>query len=110
MSDNLPLSEQFRLVAKAYVDANAAADLLEELKSSFLSQKMADLGDMPVSRAEMIVKSSAEWSDYVSKMVAARKEANRRKVQMEFIRMRFSEWQSSDANARKERQMGRQGT
>ena len=102
MSDNLPLSEQFRLVAKAYVDANAAADLLEELKSSFLSQKMADLGDMPVSRAEMLVKSSAEWSDYIGKMVAARKEANRRKVQMEFIRMKFGEWNSSEASKRAE--------
>lgn len=102
MSDNLPLSEQFRLVAKAYVDANAAADLLEELKSSFLSQRMADLGDMPVSRAEMLVKSSEEWSDYIRKMIETRKEANRRKVQMEYIRMKFGEWNSAEASKRAE--------
>lgn len=99
---NLPLSEQFRLVAKSYVDANAAAELLEELKSSFLSERMADHGDIPVSRAEMNVKASTEWRDYIEKMVAARKEANRRKVQMEFIRMQFSEWQSAEASKRAE--------
>jgi hypothetical protein len=100
--NNEVLSEHFRLVAKAYVDANAAAELLEELKSSFLSQRMADFGDIPVSRAEMTVKASPEWRDYLEKMVAARKEANRRKVQMEFIRMQFSEQQSAEASKRAE--------
>ena len=37
---NLPLSEQYRLIAKKWVDAKAAADLLEESKTAVLSQRM----------------------------------------------------------------------
>ena len=102
MSDNLPLSEQYRLIAKRWVDADAAATLLEETKSAVLSRNMAALGDMAVSKAEMTVKASAEWTDYIEKMVAARKQAALLKAQLEFIRMRFNEWQSAEATKRAE--------
>ena len=55
MTDNLPLSEQYRIVAKSWVDADAAANLLEETKSAVLSRMMLNLGDMPVSRDELLV-------------------------------------------------------
>lgn len=102
MNENLPISEQYRVVAKDWVDADAAANLLEETKSAFLSQKMAELGDVPVNRAERDVKSSPEWSDYIAKMVEARKLANRKRVQMEYIRMKSMEWQSAEATKRTE--------
>lgn len=96
------LSEEFRLVGLEWVDADAAANLLEETKSAVLSQMMVKLGDMPVSKAEMQVKASEEWKEHITKMVAARKAANKLKVKMEFMRMRFSEVQSSEANRRAE--------
>lgn len=96
------LSEQFRLAAKEWVDADAAASLLEETKSAYLAQMMAKLGDVPVSHAEREVKSSEEWAKYVSTMVESRRTANLAKVKMEWIRMRFSEQQSSEATARAE--------
>jgi len=49
MDSNLPLSEQYRLIAKKWVDADAAASILEETKSAYLSSCMLALGDMPVS-------------------------------------------------------------
>lgn len=101
------ISEEFRLVAKAWVDAEAAAHLLEETKSAVQAQKMAALGDMPVNRAELTVKASVEWHEHLAKIVEARKEANLRKVQMEYVRMKFSEWQAADANSRNERRMSR---
>jgi hypothetical protein len=104
---DLPWSEQFRIAARHWVDAEAAASLLEDTKSAFLAQKIAELGDMPYNRAEATVKASAEWGDYVSKMTNARKEANRRKVQCEFLRMKFSEWQSHEASARTEARLVR---
>ena len=94
MDSNLPLSEQFRIVAKKWVDADSAANILEESKSAFLSKSMADLGDMPVSKAEMTVKASQHWTDYIHQMVDARKQASLLKVQLEYIRMKFSEWPS----------------
>lgn len=102
-----PISEEFRLVAKAWVDAEAAASLLEETKSAVLAQKMAALGDMPVNRAELTVKASQDWHEHLAKIGEARREANLRKVQMEYVRMKFSEWQAADANSRNERRMSR---
>lgn len=102
MDENIPLSEQYRLVAKKWVEADAAASILEETKSAFLAQRMAEQGDMPVSRAEMAVKSSSEWVDYVGNMVEARKKASLLKAQLEYIRMRFSEHQSIEATKRAE--------
>jgi ribosomal protein S8 len=102
LSDNLPWSEQYRIVAKQFVDADAAASILEELKSATLAQLMTELGDMPVSRAEMQVKADIEWSGYIEQMVEARRKANKLKVQLEYIRMRFSEQNSHEATKRAE--------
>jgi 23S rRNA maturation mini-RNase III len=102
MDSNQPLSEQFRIVAKKWVDADSAASMLEETKSAVLSKWMSEMGDMPVSKAEMAVKASDKWVDYVKSMVEARQQAAMLKVQLEYIRMRFHEWQSHAANRRAE--------
>lgn len=102
MSSNLPLSEHFRIAAEAWADADAAASMLEECKTAVLSQRMAALGEMPVNRAELTIKSSPEWEKYLNEMVAARAKANKAKVQMEYLRMKFSEWQSAEASKRAE--------
>lgn len=99
---NLPWSEQFRLAAKAWVELDKAANMLEETKSAVLSQRMIALGDMPVSHAEREVKASAEWQDFIKSMVDARGQANLKKVQMEYLRMKFMEWNSENANRRAE--------
>jgi len=101
MSD-IPLSEQYRIVAKSWVDADSAASLLEETKSSFLARLMTDKGDIPVSRAEMAVKASQEWRNFIDSMVEARRVASLLKVKLEYIRMKFHEWQSKEATKRAE--------
>ena len=95
-------SEQFRIVAKEWVDADAAASVLEELKSATLSQKMQALGDMPVNRAEMAVKGSPEWEEYIRSMTNARRRANLLKVKLEYLRMKYGEWNSAEATKRAE--------
>lgn len=99
---NLPLSEQYRLIAKKWVDAKAAADLLEESKTAVLSQRMANSGEQTVSKAEMLVKASPDWHEYLTQMIDARKTANMLKVQLEYIQMQFNEWQSAEATRRAE--------
>ena len=96
------LSEQYRLVAKQWVDAEAAASLIEETKTAFLAQKMSEQGDIPVSRAEMIVKASEYWRTRLEDMVDARKKATLLKVNLEFLRMRHAEQQSAEASKRAE--------
>ena len=99
---NLPWSEQYRIVAKEYVSLKAAADMLEETKSAVLAKRMAALGDMPVSRAEMTVKGSDEWADYIKTMVSAREQAELKRVQLKYLEMKFMEWQSANATRRSE--------
>lgn len=100
-----PISERYRLVAKEWVELDHAARLMEETKSAVLSQKMAALGDMPVSKAELSVKASNEWHEFVTSLVDARTAANFKKVELEWIRMRFSEQQSREATERAERKL-----
>jgi hypothetical protein len=80
--------------------------MLEETKTAMLarlmSQQMVVSGDTTVSRAEMQVKASQEWNDFITSMVDARKNAALLKVQLEYIRMQFSEWQSAEATRRAE--------
>lgn len=101
MSNN-PISEQYRETAKAWVDAEAAASLLEETKSATLSQMMLAYPLFAVNKAEMTVKASPQWKDHIHKMVDARKAANLLKVKLEFLRMKFSEQQSEEATKRAE--------
>lgn len=99
------LSERYRLVAKEWVELDSAARMFEETKSAVLAQKMAVLGDVPVSRAEQQVKASEDWHSFVTKMVEARTAANLKKVELEWVKMRFSENQSREATERAERRL-----
>lgn len=105
MISNEPLSEQFRLAAKAWVDADGAARMLEELKTTVLAQWVKQQGDMPVAHAEREVKSSPQWEEYIDKMVRAKTAANHLKIDVEYIRMKASEHQSFEANQRAERRI-----
>jgi hypothetical protein len=105
INGNAPISELYRLAAEDWVRLDGAARLLEETKTAVLSQMMASLGDMPVSRAELTVKSTDDWKEFVSEMVKARTAANEKKVEIEYLKMRFAEWNSNEANARIERKL-----
>lgn len=106
MTDNRPISEQYREAANAWVDADAAASLLEETKSAIFAEMTSKLISenikLAVNRAEVLVKSSKDWKDHVTKMVQARRDANRHKVQMAYLQMKFSEQQSQEATHRAE--------
>jgi hypothetical protein len=102
-----PISEEFRIIAKKWVDAEAAAQILEDTKSAVLAQKTAALGDMPVNRAEQTVKASHEWFGHLEKIVEARRAANTLKMQLEYLRMRHAEWQSANATNRAEMRLGK---
>lgn len=97
-----PLSERYRLAAVRRAELDCAASLLEESKSAVLAQRMAALGDMPVNRAEMTVKGSREWADYIKSMVEARRAEALARVDCEYIRMLFHEQNSAEATARAE--------
>lgn len=102
MTTEFPFAERYRLAAERWVDLESAASALEESKSSVMAQRQTMMGEVPVNRAEQMVKASAFWKDYIDNMVKARREANLAKVQMEYERLRFMENQSREANSRAE--------
>lgn len=106
MDSNLPYSEQFRLAAELWADREAAASLLEESKSAMLARRMSDLGDIPINKAERIVKSSQAWTDYIAQMCADRAAANKARVQCEYLKMKFWEHNSHEASRRSEMRFG----
>jgi hypothetical protein len=105
-NNDQPLSELYRMAAEEWCDLDHAARLLEDTKSSILSQWMSDHGDIPVSRAEAKVKASDDWLRLVEDTVTARTKANKAKIQCDYLRMRFSEEVSREATSRIERRIG----
>lgn len=105
-----PISEEYRIVAKAWVDADAGARMREEMKTPTLeklkSEAIAANPKLADNAAEREVKAGADWFEYIREMVNARTAANRLKAQMVYIDMKFKERQSFNATARAEMQMG----
>lgn len=105
-----PLSERFRLAGNDWVAKHRAAELLEELKSSTVAQMVLNRlndGPVPFNRAEIEVKASAAYREYVEQMVEARSVANKARVTMDTLRYMVAEWQADDANQRAERRTSR---
>jgi len=105
-----PLSEQFRIVAKQWSDADAAASIMEEMKTTTLEKIKADIigrsNDMADNAATRMAKCTEDWQNYLKEMCGNRARANKLRVQMEYLRMRHREWIGADANARAEMRLG----
>lgn len=100
--DNLAWSEKYRLAGEDWADKEAAAQILEDLKSAMMSQWQTELGDIPVNRAEQIVKASARWKEYIADAVEARRAANIAKIHKEVVKMKAMEQHAAEANQRTE--------
>ena len=112
-----PLSEQFRVVAKRWATADAAAYLMHESKASVLSQMTLAIYDTPatdkrpaVAVAEMRARASDDWHKYLQDMGNAKREANLLKVQLDYIRMQERDLDRGYWNQRIENKLGRSGT
>lgn len=112
--DERPIVEQFRIVALQYVDADAAANMLEEMKTTTLermkSSLIRTLGEMADNKAERLVKSGEEWPEYIERMVMARSKADKLKLQLEYLRMMERREDRMSWLERSERKMGRSVT
>jgi hypothetical protein len=79
------IANNFREHANDWADKNAAADLLEHmrtvLRSQIASKFLQDLGSM--NKAEAAAEATEEYSDHLKSMVEARRLANRARAQYE---------------------------
>ncbi len=102
MSNDESWSEEYRKRGEIWVELKAAADLLKEAKTAALEQRKAALGDMAVNKAEMLVKASSSWYDYISNMIEAERKANLAKISLDYAKMQFQTYINKDANTRAE--------
>ena len=102
MDEQEAWSEIYRTSGEKWADCEGAASILEETKSAVLAQMMSKLGDIPVSHAEKQAKASDEWLEFVTKMVKARQAANLAKINLEYAKLKFMEWNSANATRRVE--------
>lgn len=106
-STDRPVSEVFRLVALKYIEAQKTARLYEETKSSFRAKLIMETEGKSMAEREMKVLASDQYAHFVESMCKAQDDALRLKLQMEIMRMRFSERQSEEATRRHEMGLGR---
>lgn len=97
-----PISEIWRAAANNWVEEDAAARLLEETKSSVFSQYCLAEGNIPVNKAEMNVRASDKWKEFLSRMVTAKTRANKAKVEKDYLEMKSWEARSKEATDRLE--------
>lgn len=95
-------SDRYREAGEDWADKEAAAQMLEDSKSSVMAQWQTELGDMPVNRAEQTIKASARWREYIMDAVNARQAANKAKINLEYVRMKAMEASAKEANQRAE--------
>jgi hypothetical protein len=107
-TERLP-SENYRIVAREWVAADAAARLLEENRKIVFSQMTLNVifshEKIPISRAEMEVLASEQWKEYVKNMVESRTNSNFLRAKMKYVEMQAAERNSAEAAARLERKL-----
>ena len=82
LNDNATWAEKYRLAGEEWAELDAAANLLEDTKSSIMAQRQLGHGDIPVNRAEQAVKASPDWVEHIEIIVEARKKANLAKINL----------------------------
>jgi len=104
------IAELFRIAGEEWAEADAAYYLLENTRTSLRSEITLRQTGIPNNRAEHIASASPEYRDHVKKAADAKRHANRLRVRMDYLKMRYGLWNSADANQRTERKLVRQAT
>jgi len=113
-----PLSEQYRLAGELWVDAKFKRDKIRGLKNTMLERLKRDAIEeareagnrMTNAEAERIIEMSTTWEEYILGLAEAERDTELAWIKCHEIELKYGEWQSQEANARKERQISRQST
>jgi hypothetical protein len=84
-------AEQFRDAGLRWAKSDERARKLKELKDHELAKRMKAQGDKPIAAAKRDVEASQGWADFLTEMVQARTQANRERIEMEYLHMKFFE-------------------
>lgn len=99
------VAERYRVTAKEWAEAEAAAGLLEETKSAVLAELSLQAGGTSIAGADRIARASPAWREHLTAMIEARRVANLKKVHLKYLEMIFYTRQGADADRRAELRM-----
>lgn len=90
-TSNEPISDQWYQAANRWVDAESAANLLEETRSAIFSQMTLRQTASSVAARELMARGSDDWMNHVQKIADARRHANKLKIECDFLKMKYFE-------------------
>ena len=85
---------KIRTLGEAYAEAKGRSWQQQELKSSVLASIIQSLGEMPMSKAEIIAKASEEYKQFIQETSEAIKKELKLKAQYEAEKARFEAYRS----------------
>ena len=94
------IRERLAEVGEDWADKDAAANLLEETKSTLLAELMNTAKDASEAERKRIAQADPAYRLHLTNMVAARKEANRAKIRYETGKM-WAELKRSQESTRR---------
>lgn len=102
--DPAVLAHELSKRGETWADANAAAEALEETKATVLSQIAVGRiqGGDSAAKAELFARGSEEYRDHISKMVEARRAANRARVRFDTYKAYIELVRSAESTRRAE--------
>lgn len=86
--------------AERHAQAEAEAQLLEEMKSVMLAQIICEHADKPFNKAEVLAKADARYATHIEGMVEARRRANRARATYRDLLVLADMRRSQEASAR----------
>lgn len=97
-----PLSEQYRIVAKAFAEAYGDASYLRNTRTGELAKMVKRImgqsnEKMSNAKAEMEAKASDHWFDFNLKLAKAEERVEVLRAQKKYLEM--LQWEHTDANA-----------
>ena len=85
---------KIKTVGEEYAEAKGQSWQMQELKNTVLSKLIRSQGEIPVSKAEVIAKSSSEYEEYIQAVGQAITKELRLKAQYEAEKARFEAYRS----------------
>ena len=109
-----PISEKYRLQGREWARLKRAHKRLKEEGPVLLAKGKMRFVDAGAAKsgaaAERLHIITEDHAKYLDALVLAEHLEDLAKIELRAIDMEYGEWQSNDANARRERHMGRQAT
>lgn len=113
-----PVSEVFRLQGEAWAEAAHDALINKLLKDTFFERLRQSIYDeqieagnkISMNEAGRIATMSSEYEGYLRNLAAKKLEEDRAWVKRKSVEFGFDDLQNRDANARRERDIGRRGS